>query len=164
MLTFNQRGLLIPNYNLPSSLDELEAVFIQQIGTPERQRLFEGYLTYLTSLRDTLPGGPFVQWVDGSFTTHEPRPRDVDVVNFISFDVVERCHEKLQFLKYLDSVQRFGVDGYVVSVFPPDHRLYALYVSDRAYWMDKFDKTERNRRGIIHPKGFLELTFLPKES
>lgn len=163
MLTFNRRGLLVPNYNLPSSLAELESVFVRQIGTPERQRLFDGYPEYLAALGQVLAGESFVQWVNGSFTTREPCPRDVDVVNFVSFDVVGRHREPLQALKYPASVERFGVDAYLVSVFPPSHRLYALYVGDRAYWIDKFDKTERTRRGVVHPKGFLELIFPPHE-
>ncbi|KAB7732505.1 hypothetical protein F5984_00655 [Rudanella paleaurantiibacter] len=158
MLTFNNRGLLVPNYNLPSTVDEMEEMFVRDIDSHARRDLFENYKTYLNILSEVVGHTPFVQWVDGSFTTRKPEPSDIDIVSFIPFDVVENVESALQPLKYPQSLS-FGIDAYIVKVYPSDHRLAALYYGDRAYWMDKFDKTPRNRRGVIYPKGFLELTI-----
>ena len=53
----------------------------------------------------------------------------------------------------------FGVDAYLVTVFPEGHEKIFLFESDRAYWMDKFSRTRRDRRGVKHPKGFREILY-----
>lgn len=156
-LSFTNRGLITPNTNVPATLSEFENVFASGMSV-RRRELFKGYQTYLTHLQAILGNAPFIQWVDGSFTTLTPNPKDIDVVSFVGFDVVARCEPQLKALKYPHSLD-FGVDAYIVRVYPADHRHYPQYTGDRAYWMSQFDKTERNRRGIISPKGFLELSF-----
>lgn len=104
----------------------------------------------------------FVQWVDGSFTTTEQHPGDIDIVTFLNVDVIDKLGAALNPFKYPESL-RYGMDAYLVRIFPPVHRLFALYVGDRAYWLDRFTRTERNRRGIVHRKGFLELLYQDEE-
>nr|WP_293838490.1 hypothetical protein [uncultured Arsenicibacter sp.] len=158
MIELNPRGLITPNYNIPATMTELENLFVKGPESPKRYQLFDCYKRYTESLATILAGDHFVQWVDGSFTTREPNPGDIDVVSFINFDSVERSAKELQSFKYPDSLLH-GVDAYIVKVYPKDHRLFALYAGDRAYWMDKFSKTTRNKRGIVYPKGFLEITI-----
>lgn len=158
MLTFNQHGLLVPNTTISSSLSEIEDKLVHQIGSVKRQMLYSGYLDYMAELRRVIGDAPFKQWINGSFSTLTPNPGDIDIVSFINFEVVKQFDKDLRSLRFPASLQ-FGVDAYIVRVYPPDHRLVALYIGDHAYWMDKFDKTERNRRGLVYPKGFIELAF-----
>ncbi len=149
---------MVPATIIPSSLDELETEFVRKIATEKRQRLYNGYLTYLTQLKQIIGNKPFKQWVDGSFSTLTLNPGDIDIVSFVNFETVDEFDKALRPLRFPASLQ-LGIDAYIVRVYPPDHNLFALYDGDRAYWMDRFDKMERNRRGVIHQKGFIELTF-----
>jgi len=80
-------------------------------------------------------------------------------VSFVSYKELAYDVHKLDNFKYPFSINNFGVDAYIVLVYPEDHKNYPLYISDRLYWMELFDKTKRNRSGIKNPKGFLELNF-----
>lgn len=162
MIELNQRGLLIPDYNIPATILELATIFVWNMPVSQRQTLFNKYLDYMTSMYDLLDDLPFIQWIDGSFTTTDANPRDIDIVTFINFDVVNRLDSELVQFKYPASLS-FGMDAYIVRVFPPDHRSFALYAGDRAYWLERFSRTERNRRGVIHKKGFLELIHSDEE-
>lgn len=148
----------MPNQPIPSSLSEVEAVFVQRVGTAKRQLLYSNYRQYIAELQRVIGNAPFSQWIDGSFSTLEPNPGDIDIVSFINFEIVEKFDRVLRPLRFPDSL-RHGIDAYIVRTYPPDHRLFALYIGDRAYLMDKFDKTARNRRGVVYPKEFIELTF-----
>lgn len=65
--------------------------------------------------------------------------------------------QKLSDFKYPNSLTKFGLDAYLVKVYPREHKLYPLFVGDQMYWMDFFDKNRRNSRGIRVPKGFIDL-------
>ncbi|MBC3785610.1 DUF6932 family protein [Spirosoma utsteinense] len=162
MIELNQKGLIVPDYNVPSTVPELATVFVKDRATPQRLALFRGYLDYMTDLCACLGELSFTQWVDGSFTTAEPHPGDIDIVTFLSFADIDKLGPALKPFTYPQSLG-YGMDAYLVRVFPPEHRLFALYVGDRDYWLDKFTKTERNRRGIVYKKGFLELIYSDEE-
>ena len=162
MIELNQRGLIIPDYNVPATILEFATVFVWNIPVSQRQTLFSKYLDYMTSMYDLLNDLPFVQCIDRSFTTSDAHPNDIDIVTFINFNVIAQFGKDLGQFKYPLSLS-YGMDAYIVRVFPPEHRSFALYVGDRAYWLDRFSKTERNRRGIVYRKGFLELTHSDEE-
>ena len=162
MIELNQKGLIVPDYNVSSTVLELATVFVKDRATSRRTTLFGGYLDYTNDLCACLGDIPFTQWIDGSFTTAEQHPHDIDIVTFLNFDVIDQLGAALNPFKYPESF-RYGMDAYLVRVFPPEHRLFALYIGDRAYWLDRFTKTERNRRGIVYRKGFLELIYQHEE-
>ena len=162
MIQFNHLGLLVPDCNIPSTIQELVTVFVRSKPTHQRTELFVKYIDYMTTMYALLENVSFIQWIDGSFTTTDANPRDIDIVTFVNFDVVTRLDSELTQFKYPASLS-FGMDAYIVRVFPPDHRSFALYAGDRAYWLERFSRTERNRRGVVHKKGFLELTHSDEE-
>jgi len=100
-----------------------------------------------------------LQWVDGSFISKKPEPNDIDVISFISYRELIEDKYKLDNFKYPSPLTNCCVDAYIVLVYPPEHKNYPLYIGDRLYWMDVFDKTKTSRNGSKHPKGFLELNF-----
>lgn len=57
------------------------------------------------------------------------------------------------------SLENYNVDGYIVKTYPRENRKVALYMGDWTYWMDRFDKTRRNKFGNRYPKGFLEINY-----
>ena len=162
MIKLNSRGLIVPDYNVPSTLEELATFFVRNMPTIQRKELFNRYLDYMTAVYALLENSSFVQWIDGSFTTADAHPNDIDIVTFINFEEVARLNGQLAKLKYPLSLD-YGMDAYIVRVFPPEHRSFALYVGDRAYWLDRFSRTERNHRSIVYRKGFIELTYSDEE-
>jgi len=60
---------------------------------------------------------------------------------------------------YPTSETFFNVDAYIVTVMPKEDPRYHIYQLDKAYWLDAFTKTRRNRAGNKLLKGFLEIVF-----
>ncbi|SMD46079.1 hypothetical protein SAMN00777080_4758 [Aquiflexum balticum DSM 16537] len=157
MLHFNSRGLLVPNQNIKSSKEEFYEQFVQMISSEMRNDLFIKFKQYSEDLaKQTKIMNP-LQWIDGSFTTKELHPNDIDLVTFIPYDIVDKLGNNLNPYKYPESIENYGLDGYIVRVYPQGHDSYGLYAGDRSYWMDHFTKTKISRRGKKFPKGFLEI-------
>jgi len=159
MLQFNSKGLLIPNTNIKSNISELEKEFVTSLNNQHRTELFQKYINYSDSLKSVLSDISLLQWIDGSFVTKKPNPEDIDLVTFVTANSVEAIGTRIEDFKYPLSLEKYGVDAYIVKVYDREDKQYPLYISDRMYWMDSFDKTRRNRNGIKLPKGFLEINY-----
>ena len=159
MLKFTSKGLLVPNRNIISSLAELKEEFLDNIFTQNRKSLFENYIKYSDDLSKTCKGSKIRQWIDGSFVTKNSKPKDIDIVSFIEYQIIDSNEPIFTNFKFPNSINKYGVDAYIVKVYPDDHKKYPLYIGDRMYWMDRFDKTRRNRAGNKVPKGFLEILY-----
>ncbi len=55
--------------------------------------------------------------------------------------------------------EQYGVDAYIITTYPANNKHYSHYLSDCAYWLDKFGGTRRDRSGKKHSKGFLEIFY-----
>jgi hypothetical protein len=157
MLRLNSKGLLTPASAIKASIDELEETFVANIPTNTRTKLFQQYLRYCQDLKNVLGKIDFVQWIDGSFVTSIHEPNDIDLVSFIDYNIIEKNEIHLTNLKYPASITHYGLDAYIVIVYPENHTKFPYFLSDKLYWMDKFDKTRLNRAGNKYPKGFLEM-------
>jgi len=157
MLKFNALGLLTPPENISSDIAEFEEIFVNNIQTQKRRELFDNYIHYTNELKKWCGSVKLTQWIDGSFAMKKPEPQDIDLVTFIDFSIAEKSRDDLKDFKYPLSEIVFGVDAYLVKIYPPGHQLHKLYVSDRIYWLDHFTKTRRNRMGNKQFKGFLEI-------
>ncbi len=157
MLTFNNSGLLVPDDKIKSTISEFQFQFVDGIQSQTRSHIFDRYLAYNIALK-TITGLEIVrQWVDGSFVTRDTNPGDIDLVTFIDFQVLESVGQAIKPFLYPASEINYGIDGYVVEVFPEGHPRAFLTLSDNAYWLDRFTKTRRNRAGNKFAKGFLEI-------
>jgi hypothetical protein len=159
MIIFNNRGHLIPNTNIKSSLGELEEEFVHKFNNTKRSELYTKYLHYSTGLKKLLDNADLIQWIDGSFVTKKAEPRDIDLITFIDDGKADLLGADIEQFKYPLSLEIFGVDAYLVKVYKRESKKYPLYIGDQMYWMDKFDKTYRNRSGQKLPKGFLEIIY-----
>ena len=160
MIKFNNKGHLIPNLNIPCSLEEFKKTFMEEIPTPKRKELHQKFEDYLSSLFEVIKTDQkLIIWVNGSFTTKVDAPNDLDLVVFLPFDLIEKHETELIRLKYPKSLENFEVDAYLVKTYPQENLKYPLYEGDRLYWMEHFSKTKVNRRGTKFPKGFLEITL-----
>jgi hypothetical protein len=78
------------------------------------------------------------------------------MITFLDYKLVEKAGDLLNDFKFPDSELKYGVDAYIVEVYPEDHPDNFRYVSDRAYWYDRFTKTRRIRGNRL-AKGFIEI-------
>jgi hypothetical protein len=127
------------------------------ISSEIREELFEKLQHYTRDLSNITAMADPLKWIDGSCITKEPNTNDIDLVTFIPYDIVERLGTGLNLYKYPGSIENYGIDGYILKVYPVNHEQYSMYLGDRAYWMDHFTKSKINRRGNKLPKGFLEI-------
>ena len=158
MLEFNSKGLLIPNTMIESSVDELKECLVDNITSKTRLEIFNKYLAYSNSLKVLLGVVSIKQWINGSFVTKIANPRDIDLVSFVDYKLVEKVGDKLiAFNK--EAIEDKMLDTYFVVVYPKGHSKEIFYSSDLAYWIDRFDTTRRDRKGIKNNKGFLEIIY-----
>lgn len=159
-LKFDQKGFLYPHQKINLTLDAFEEMFVK--GFPQsvtRQRLFENYQTYVRDFREMLTP-VFTQWINGSFVSKKPNPKDIDMVTLIDFQT-DLKHEKIIAERFVNrkAIEIYGVDAYTLTVFPEDHRQHVQTKSDLLYWNDWFGRSWSNRTGNRLPKGYVEIQF-----
>ncbi|MBI5915166.1 MAG: hypothetical protein HY842_07290 [Bacteroidetes bacterium] len=159
MLQFDEKGHLVPYEITEITLDVFRSFFVEGLDDrAHRRRLFENYLRYLEALKAVV-NQPFVQWVDGSFATKKHKPGDIDVVNFIDYQVVEQKEQSLRLLSRTPAFEMFQVDANIVKVYPEGHPKAVLTKSDKLYWAHQFGYTPKNRSRKRFQKGFIKITF-----
>ena len=157
MLTFNQKGLLIPETIIHSSLDEFEREFAIKLSEGKRRELFEQYKIYCNELKIVCNNKAIVQWIDGSYVTKSKNPSDIDLVFFLDYETAKIKEKDLKQFIYPQSMASYGIDGYIIVIYPDDSTYAHNTKADKAYWMDHFGKTKPNRLRKKIPKGFLEI-------
>jgi len=157
MFEFNTAGLLIPTAVISSTLQEFEGCF--SIDSPEdiRRKLFNQYLGYKNELKELCGKTELKQWIDGSFVTKKPKPSDIDLVTFVDFETAKLKEKELRKFIYPESLGNYGIDGYMIVIYPEGHKFHFIYQADCAYWVNQFDKTKPDKRYKRIPKGFLEI-------
>jgi len=79
------------------------------------------------------------------------------LVTFIDFETAKLIAGKLNHFIYPESLANYSLDGYVIVVYPENHKGYFMYKSDCAYWMELFGRTKPDKKHKSVPKGFLEI-------
>ena len=158
MLTFNHSGLLVPDNKIKATVQELENEFVSNIPTVKRKEIFDAFIRYNEDFKKVCGLLELHQWINGSFVTKKTNPGDIDLVTFIAYDIIQKLGSRLDNFKYPNSEIIYGVDAYIVEVYPESHSDRFRYISDKTYWMDRFTKTRRIRGNRLS-KGFLEIKF-----
>ncbi|MEM8525474.1 MAG: hypothetical protein AAGG68_12610 [Bacteroidota bacterium] len=158
--SFDIRGYLKPYGKNKITIEQLETEFVAPFDEPStRHQLYTGYIHYNKNLKELLKNQKYTQWIDGSFISNKINPKDIDLVNLIDSDLVDQHEKELkQFLNH-QGKENYGVDGYVVRIYPEEHAKYIRTQSDLLYWEHWFSKSRKNRRKQRFPKGFVELEF-----
>lgn len=156
MLIFNSSGLLAPDNKITSTLEELETEFVKNIPTPKRKEIFEAHINYSDQFKKVCNLKELHQWINGSFVTKKSSPGDIDLITFLDFETVKQLGDSINNFKYPKSEIVYGVDAYIIEVYPEDHKNWFIYLSDKAYWVDRFTKTRRVKGNRL-AKGFLEI-------
>jgi hypothetical protein len=159
MLQFDKKGHIVPYEITAITLVEFQSFFVEGLeDRAHRLRLFENYLRYLEALKAVV-NQSFVQWVDGSFVTKKQWPGDIDVVNFIDFQIVAQNEQALRLLSRTPAFEMFQVDANIVKVYPDGHPKAVITKSDSLYWEHQFGYTSKNRSGKRFQKGFIKIAF-----
>lgn len=159
MLHFTKNGFLIPDNNIAVSVDDLNRYFVEGIPSDTRGEIFVKYLKYSDELKNVLGLKTLKQWINGSFVTKIKNPKDIDLITFVDFDLRTRFANELKQFEAKGANDNFGVDAYLLTAFPTGHEKNFLFESDRAYWMEMFTRTRRDKSGRKHRKGFLEILY-----
>lgn len=105
------------------------------------------------------------QWVGGSFTSGEPHPEDIDLINIIDWETIrtarksschnvdvtiETCNAKLA------TARECGCDARLILRFEPDNPNYPDYLKMLAFWHRRF-----GRDWLEEPRGFVVTQLEP---
>ena len=145
ILNFNEKGYLQPANVQIVSEETLKHYFC----TNEiRQILYEKYLGLIDNLMQILEV-PFYVWLNGSFISLNPNPKDIDMVVFIDFAEKEQKDKALSKLK-----NTLGIDLYFVKTYPENHKQNTFMEMDKLEWTFLF-VTDRQR----NDKGFIQINY-----
>lgn len=164
MLSINSKGNLIPANAIECDLETLRKVFVEEIGGSNRAALFENLLIFCRQFCRTLGLSSLKIWVNGSFATSKPEPRDLDLLVFVNHELFElhQAEIKKEFNRRAWK-NSFRLDVYLLEDFPANHPKHFFSISDRAYWLQQFTQTRSSRLKNIEQKGFLELNLTQHE-
>jgi hypothetical protein len=155
-LFFNSEGFLIPNNAIEIDLDTFEKNFT---FNESRKKIFGNYLVYLDNLSKLIKL-PFIQWVNGSFVTLKPMPKDLDIVTLLDFELIKNFELDLKPLRGLELLKNQSIDAYFLPVYPNGHPDEYKTKIDKIEWFDLFSHTRPSKyTGKRTEKGFLELKF-----
>jgi hypothetical protein len=158
MLHFDNRGYLTPYKVIPSTVKEMREYFVENIRSETRKEIFEKYLRYSDDLKDVLGGIPLKQWVNGSFVTMKRSPKDIDLVTFIDHYAVNKIGNKIDNFRSIGSRKTYGVDAYVMEIYPNESSFHRLMKYDLLEWENLFINN-RPVDGLYAKKGFLEIIY-----
>lgn len=80
-------------------------------------------------------------------------------MNLISHQLVDKHETDLKQFLGKAGKENYGIDGYIIRIYPVGHPKHVITQSDLVYWEDWFSKSRLNRRKRRFPKGFIELEF-----
>lgn len=159
MLKFDERGNLKPYSCIPSSIDEMSKYFVENIKSETRLDNFERYLWYSNDLKKHSGVYKLKQWINGSFVTMKPNPKDIDIVTLLDQRQLKVLGSHVDNFKMQNGLLLYGVDAYIIEVYPPNNKKYSFTSGNAAYWQMLFSGAKPNRLGKKHGKGFLEIIY-----
>ena len=154
MLQFDDKGLVIPNEVITSDIEEFKSTYVFN------ERRADLYVTYLDFVRELnqLELGAFFQWIDGSFVTKKPFPKDIDLVTFVDFSVHKYKNSRLLSLK--DKYKYYGIDAYFETYYPLNHPFHPKYLYQTDYWFKLYSLTKPlGQQQLMHRKGLIQIDF-----
>ncbi|RMG72453.1 MAG: hypothetical protein D6722_05395 [Bacteroidetes bacterium] len=158
--SFDIHGYLKPYGKVITDLDSCSAGFVEPFEPDStRHQLFQGYVSYNEDLKQLLGSIRYAQWIDGSFISTKVNPADIDLVSFIDHQIVDQHETDLARFIAQTGKETYGVDAYIVRMYPEEHPYYIRTQSDLVYWEHWFSQSMKNRRKRRFPKGFLEITY-----
>jgi len=157
MILFDTYGHITPYEINEIDLNTFQTYFVNKMENSEhREKLFQDYLNYTRDLSKFVTN-QFFQWINGSYVTQKNTPRDIDLVSFIDYRLVENYQQELRSFAYPLSKEIYNVDAYIVKLYPDNDRNLVYSKSDTLYWFHHFQKTRPNKKGDKFHKGFIKI-------
>jgi hypothetical protein len=147
-MQFDENGFLTPYEPIETDLKKFQDIFTFNL---HREELFKNYLNLLDAFK-TLPLTNYYQWVDGSFATLKPYPRDIDLVNFVNAHQYRQFESKLIYLAKIFKDK--GLDMYWIAIYPKNDFKNAITTYTTYEFQELYGTDRLNRK-----KGFLQIKF-----
>ncbi len=158
--SFDIRGYLKPYGKNKIDHKKFHAEFVDPFEEDStRHELYNGFVKYNNNLKRLLNHHKYTQWIDGSFISTKINPKDIDVVSLIDNNLIEKYEKELVEFITKKGKTNYGIDGYILRIYPKDHPKYVRTKTDLIYWENWFSTSRKNRRKQRFPKGFVELEF-----
>lgn len=156
-IKYTDRGYLDPPERQELSLKEFKYHFVDAFpDSSTRKKLYEGYLRYTKDFRKEI-ASEVVQWIGGSFSSKKLNPRDIDMVTIMDYETFEEKYELIEKKFRKSAKSDYGVDAYIVSSYPEEHKKYPIYQGNLVYWDNQFTKTRKNRAGKRFKRGYVQI-------
>ena len=146
-MEFDEYGNLFPYKIIEINTLTFKEIFVANFAASNsRFQLYQNFNLYLEELKQLMLGSFYV-WIDGSFITQKPNPRDIDILIFVESSILIQKEKELTLLKNKFKPE---IDGYFIEILPEDHTRYFLFEMNRKEWFFTFS-TARNfkNKGII---------------
>lgn len=156
-----EKDALLPPGIHPATMLEIEERLVRTSPTYRRRvDLWESFKQFRTLVHGLLPVQH--EYLDGSFVTSRPAPKDTDSSFWINATDIDALGEKEQRafgLLWSQRMSRFACDAYLVTPCDSAHPRYADY----QYWKQKTETSwpaYKNRAKLVVPgvtKGYIEV-------
>lgn len=143
---YDEYGYLISGEPIEVSLETFAAEFVVN---EHKAAIFSEYKLFVSELAEWIQE-PFYQWLNGSYVSKHPWPKDIDVVTFVSSDRYERLERELSALR----TRYPKLDAYFVKEYPMGHPRRFVTEFDKVEWRFLFSTDRRKRK-----KGFVQIKF-----
>jgi hypothetical protein len=155
---FDKNGNLPPIGLIRPTIQEFEQRFVEANIEKFRGELYRGYKNYCSHLISRKMAS--IQWVDGSYTTTKPRPKDIDlVVHFDGMKLHSDANLQKDFKRLInedDMKAEYNCHPQYVLVYPKYMiDLYNLYKKEYNHWLKWFLKDKKG-----NPKGLIEFNIV----
>jgi hypothetical protein len=156
----------VPFPVLPSGIHDandaqVKEAFVEAFADNGRRRqVYEGWNSFRSILRSIVDVEE--EYVDGSFVTGKPRPKDIDVSYWIDADELNALApiKQVALNGLMQGGKAFFVDAYIVPVCPPGHQSESVF--QEMQWTHEFWSNCKDSNGVVLPagsptKGFLRM-------
>lgn len=159
-IEFDEHGFIKPYKVIELTLSKFGEIFIKNMPeTAHRERIFQRLLEYNLLVEKQIGKIQF-QYLNGSFTTLKNKPKDIDVVSFISYTDFLRNEELISTI----SEAHFDDPDLDVFIVPLSFSGAPLFIQAdllHRYYLDLFSNY-RKADNKVYPKGLIKINYYEK--
>lgn len=155
---FDEWGNLTPYGPIVLKQNEFLRRFSEIAVQQHRKALLEKYRRYTMQVQAILQDS-FTQFIDGSFVTSKPLPRDIDVVTFVPYARSLVVKNELEALFRTSRAERV-IEGYFAWLPDEETPVYEDARGTYEYWSNFFSHSRYDEQmEQVRPKGFIVIHF-----
>ncbi len=159
-LEFDIRGYLKPYKRTTVNSQEFKEFFVGGFDkNSTRYEIFKYYEKYTRDFSEKITSN-FTQLINGSFVSNKKNPNDIDLVSLVDYEIAEEKEEIIR-NEFLNAkvLKNYGIDAYLLIIYPENHKRYSWTVSDLLYWEHWFSRSKMNKSKKYFPKGYVKINF-----